>query len=97
MTSNTRPATTPASTPRSTLGVLAVSIAAALIAGLLMFTQVEPIGVQAAVPAPATPPAPRRDADASRPRTPALDADVDWHRVEPASEGADASIGAYER
>jgi hypothetical protein len=93
MSSTHTASSTPSPAAPMGLGLLAVSTAAALLAGLVVLMQTEPLHhVQAE---PAAPQARQRDADARR--TPAPAADVDWRRVEPAGEEAGASIAAYER
>lgn len=93
MTSNPRPRNDKPRLARASAGVLAASIAAAAIVGLLTLTQSAPLGVQTAVPVLeiSADHAPRRDA--AEP----LDAGVDWSRIEHVPEPAGASIAAYER
>jgi hypothetical protein len=88
MTSNPRPNATEPSLQRSGAGILAASIAAAAIVGLLTLVQTAPADPHAT----ASISAPRNDADA-RP----LDAGVDWNRVERAAESPGTSVAAYEQ
>jgi hypothetical protein len=90
MTSNHVHHRDPPSLPRGGAGVLAASIAAAAIVGLLTLIQSAPPGVQNTAPASADS-APRRDA--AEP----IDAGVDWQRVEHAPEADGASVAAYEQ
>jgi hypothetical protein len=80
----------PRSPHRGGTSVLAASIAAATIVGLLTLIQSAPPGVQPPAPASADV-APRRNA------TEPLDAGVDWQRMEHAPEANGASVAAYER
>lgn len=91
MTSNPRPDPSHRFALPSGARALAVSIAAALLVGLLILVQGAPGGAEASASAAAesTPPS---DAGAA-----ALDAGVDWRRVEPAPEPDGASVAAYER
>ena len=91
MTSNPRPDPCHRCTLPSGARALAMSIAAALLVGLLMLVQGAPVGAEAVAPVAAagTPPS---DAVAAP-----LDAGVDWRRVEPAPEPDGASVAAYER
>jgi hypothetical protein len=78
------------SLPRGGASVLAASIAAAAIVGLLTLIQSAPPGVQTTAPASA-------DSTARRDTTEPLDAGVDWQRMEHAPEADGASVAAYER
>jgi hypothetical protein len=71
-------------------GVMAASIAAAAIVGLLTLVQSAPLSVQTAAPVSADS-APRGE------DTEPLDAGVDWQRVDHAPEQNGASVAAYER
>jgi hypothetical protein len=66
---------------------VAVSIATAVLAGLVLLAQTAP------GPEPAVPRAePRAKAPAA-----SLDSGIDWSRVEPAAEHPGAAVGAYDR
>jgi hypothetical protein len=80
----------PPSLPRTGAGVLAASIAAAAIVGLLTLMQSAPPGVQSLVPASA-------DSASQRDAAEPLDAGVDWERVPRAPEPDGASVAGYER
>ncbi len=96
MTSDPHPPVHPAShmaTPswqRAGAGVLAASIAAAAIVGVVTLLQSTQLGAQAATAVSAAS-VPKNDI--AEP----LDAGVDWNRVAPAGEQAGASVAAYER
>jgi hypothetical protein len=102
MPSNLRPLRTlrPASPndpspTRAATGTVAVSLAAAVLVGLLLLAQNAPRGAPDAIPGAngAAEAAPRAGAQAPA----ALDAGVDWQRVERAPADDGQSIGAYER
>lgn len=93
MTSNPRPNTDKLSLPRASAGVLAASIAAAAIVGLLTLMQSAPLGVQTAAPVLALSADSAPLSDTAEP----LDASVDWSRIERAPGPDGASIAAYER
>jgi hypothetical protein len=90
MTSNPRPQPDPRCTPPCGAGALGVSIAAALIVGLLTLVQSTAIVAQSPSTI-AVAGTPSGAADAS------LDAGVDWSCVEPMPDPAGASVAAYER
>ncbi len=81
---------------RLAAGTVAVSLAAALLTGLVLLAQNTP---NSAAP-PAEPAAPAASAHgegaAAAPATP-LDAGVDWHRVERTPDAAGDSVAACER
>jgi hypothetical protein len=85
-----RPHRDPPSLPRTGAGVLAASIAAAAIVGLLTLMQSTPPGVQALVPANAANAPPQGDNEP-------LDTGVDWQHMEHMPEPHGASVAAYER
>lgn len=89
MTSNPHPHHDRSSLRGASAGVLAASIAAAAIVGVLTLMQSAPAGEQSAPPSgPDT-----AQRDAAEP----LDAGVDWSRVEHAPETDGASVAAYEQ
>jgi hypothetical protein len=92
MTTTTRHHDDPPSLPRTGAGMLAASIAAAAIVGLLTLLQSAPQSMQTLVPGSA-------DNGGAPPRDAALplDAGVDWQRVERAPLPDGASVAAYER
>lgn len=90
MTSNLRHHNHRPALPASSAGVLAASIAAAAIVGLLTFVQSASLGVQTPAPVGA-------DGAPQHSAADPLDAGVDWRRVEPAPEPDGASVAAYER
>jgi hypothetical protein len=95
MTTTTRHDDDPPSLPRTGAGMLAASIAAAAIVGLLTLLtllQSAPHSMQTLVPTSA-------DNGGAPPRDAALplDAGVDWQRVERAPLPDGASVAAYER
>jgi hypothetical protein len=91
MTNKPRHHGDPPSLRRTGAGVLAASIAAAAVVGLLTLMQSAPPGVQTLVPASADNSAPQRDAIEP------LDAGVDWQHVEHAPLPDGASVAAYGR
>jgi hypothetical protein len=75
-------------------GTLAVSIAAALLTGLLLLAQTTPSGTPAATLLTDPAPSPHGKEPVSPP-SPALDAGVDWSRVERVQAPAGDSVAAY--
>jgi hypothetical protein len=94
MTSTTDPRPADPSLLRTAAGTVAVSIATALLTGLVLLTQTAPVGAPAATPrAEAAASTHSERAGAANPAR--LDEGVNWDRVEREPNGAGESVSAY--